>query len=127
MKATAEWFPARERGRAGGLFNIGASVGSMLAPPIVVWAILSYNWQSAFVLTGVIGLAWVGLWLAFYNSPDRHPGLSPAERDYIVSGQRRPVCLVGDGSAGSPAALQSSRTPCNSRPARASWLVRRTR
>jgi ACS family hexuronate transporter-like MFS transporter len=33
MKATAEWFPARERGLAGGLFNIGASVGSMLAPP----------------------------------------------------------------------------------------------
>jgi MFS family permease len=40
MKATAEWFPAKERGLAGGLFNIGASVGSMLAPPLVVWAIL---------------------------------------------------------------------------------------
>ena len=37
MKATAEWFPAKERGLAGGLFNVGASVGSMLAPPLVVW------------------------------------------------------------------------------------------
>ena len=45
MKATAEWFPAQERGLAGGVFNIGASVGSMLAPPLVVWAILTYNWQ----------------------------------------------------------------------------------
>ena len=35
MKATAEWFPAKERGLAGGVFNIGASVGSMLAPPLV--------------------------------------------------------------------------------------------
>ena len=60
MKATAEWFPAKERGLAGGLFNIGASVGSMLAPPLVVWAILSYNWQAAFVMTGLIGLVWVG-------------------------------------------------------------------
>ena len=34
MKATAEWFPARERGYAGGVYNIGASVGSMLAPPL---------------------------------------------------------------------------------------------
>ncbi len=47
MKATAEWFPANERGIAGGVFNIGASVGSMLAPPLVAWAILSYNWQTA--------------------------------------------------------------------------------
>src|ERR1039457_5645852 len=35
MKATAEWFPASERGLAGGVYNIGASVGSMLAPPLV--------------------------------------------------------------------------------------------
>src|SRR6476469_6835823 len=96
MKATSEWFPAKERGLAGGLFNVGASVGSMLAPPLVVWAILAYNWRAAFVMTGVIGLAWVALWLALYHSPDRHPGLSAAERDYIVSGQEQH--LRGDGS-----------------------------
>src|SRR5687767_15733041 len=75
MKATAEWFPAKERGLAGGLFNLGASAGSMLAPPLVVWAILTYNWQAAFVMTGLIGLAWVALWLTFYHSPDQHPKL----------------------------------------------------
>ncbi len=96
MKATAEWFPAKERGLASGVFNIGASVGSMLAPPLVVWAILAYNWQTAFVMTGAIGLAWVTLWLAFYHSPDRHPKLSAAERDYIVSGQEQH--LSGDGT-----------------------------
>src|SRR4029078_10895591 len=57
MKATAGLFPAKERGLAGGLFNIGASVGSMLAPPLVVWAILTYNWRAAFVMTGIMGLA----------------------------------------------------------------------
>ena len=96
MKATAEWFPAKERGLAGGLFNLGASAGSMLAPPLVVWAILTYNWQAAFVMTGLIGLAWVGLWLTFYHSPDRHPKLSAAERDHIVSGQEQH--LKGDGT-----------------------------
>src|SRR5687767_96338 len=44
MKATSEWFPAKERGYAGGVFNMGASFGSMLAAPIVAWAILQYNW-----------------------------------------------------------------------------------
>jgi ACS family hexuronate transporter-like MFS transporter len=96
MKATAEWFPAKERGLAGGVFNIGASVGSMLAPPLVVWAILNYNWQSAFVITGALGLVWVTLWLVFYDSPEKHKRLSAEERDYILSGQEK--FLQSDGA-----------------------------
>jgi len=89
MKATAEWFPARERGLAGGIFNIGASVGSMVAPPLVVWAILTYNWQAAFLITGALGLVWVALWLLLYQPPEKHPALSDRERDYIASGQEK--------------------------------------
>ena len=89
MKATAEWFPARERGFAGGLFNIGASVGSMLAPPLVGFAILVWNWRLAFVFIGAIGLVWVGLWWKFYQSPEKHYALSDQERNYIASGQER--------------------------------------
>ncbi len=96
MKATSEWFPAQERGLAGGVFNIGASFGSMLAAPIVAWAILTHNWQFAFVLTGVIGFVWVALWLWFYESPSKHRGLSPQERAYIISGQEQH--LQGDGT-----------------------------
>ncbi len=89
MKATAEWFPAKERGLAGGVFNIGASVGSMLAPPLVVWAILAYSWQFAFVITGGLGLVWVALWLALYRPLATHPALSDRERSYITEGQER--------------------------------------
>jgi ACS family hexuronate transporter-like MFS transporter len=96
MKATADWFPARERGLAGGVYNIGASAGSMLAPPLVAWAILAYNWQMAFVITGGFGLVWVALWLWLYQSPERHPGLSREEHAYIAAGQE--VHLRGDGS-----------------------------
>jgi ACS family hexuronate transporter-like MFS transporter len=102
MKATAEWFPAKERGFAGGLFNIGASIGSMLAPPLVGFAIYYFNWQMAFVVIGTIGLVWVLLWLCFYHSPDTHPKLSSEERDYIVSGQEKH--LRGDGM---PPSIQS--------------------
>lgn len=96
MKATAEWFPAKERGFAGGLFNIGASVGSMLAPPLVGFAILTYNWQAAFVFTGGLGFIWAVLWLWFYQPPEKHPRLSSAERAYITSGQEQH--LRGDGT-----------------------------
>lgn len=96
MKATAEWFPAKERGVAGGVYNIGASVGSMLAPPLVAWAILVYDWRSAFVITGGLGLVWAGLWLLFYQSPDRHSALSSEEKSYIAAGQENH--LQSDGS-----------------------------
>jgi ACS family hexuronate transporter-like MFS transporter len=95
MKATSEWFPAAERGLAGGMFNMGASLGSMLAAPLVAWAILTRSWQFAFVLTGMIGLVWAALWLAFYESPSKHKALSPTERDYILSGQEAHLAGAG--------------------------------
>ncbi|MBL8550104.1 MAG: MFS transporter [Hyphomonadaceae bacterium] len=87
MKAVSLWFPAKERGFAGGVYNIGASFGSMLAPPLVVWAILTWHWQSAFVITGALGLVWVALWLLFYDAPEKHKRLSDKERAYIMDGQ----------------------------------------
>jgi len=95
VKAISEWFPARERGFAGGIFNIGASVGSMIAAPLVAWAILAHSWQFAFVLTGGIGLVWVVLWLLFFNSPSKHQALSEEERNYILSGQEAHLAGVG--------------------------------
>jgi MFS transporter, ACS family, hexuronate transporter len=89
VKATAEWFPARERGLAGGIYNIGASFGSMLAPPLVAAAIFLFNWQMAFVFTGALGLVWVVLWLLLYRSPSQHPWLSEQERAYIAAGQEK--------------------------------------
>jgi ACS family hexuronate transporter-like MFS transporter len=96
MKATAEWFPAKERGLAGGVYNIGASIGSMIAPPLVVWAILIYNWQSAFLITGGLGLIWVTLWLWLYQSPEKHLRLSEREKEYISAGQEQ--YLRSDGA-----------------------------
>ena len=87
LKVVSEWFPAKERGLAGGLYNIGPSIGSMIAPPLVAWAILNYSWQASFVIVGVISLAWVALWLIFYKPVANHPTLSDEERAYITSGQ----------------------------------------
>ncbi|WP_156396194.1 MULTISPECIES: MFS transporter [unclassified Caulobacter] len=95
MKAVATWFPAKERGFAGGIFNIGASFGSVLAPPLVVWAALTWNWRAAFVLTGILGLAWVALWLALYRSPDQHPAMTDDERARIAAGQEAHLTDAG--------------------------------
>ncbi|MFM0737255.1 MFS transporter [Paraburkholderia xenovorans] len=86
MRAAASWFPARERGIAAGAFNLGTSIGVIMAPPLIAWSILAYNWQAAFVVAGSLGLAWTVLWLAFYRHPDRHPALTAEEASYIDAG-----------------------------------------
>ena len=87
QKLVAEWFPSRERGVAGGIYNIGASFGAVFAPPLVAWAVMVHSWRLAFVVAGGIGLIWSVLWFLNYNSPARHRRLGQAEHDYILNNQ----------------------------------------
>jgi ACS family hexuronate transporter-like MFS transporter len=87
VKATSEWFPARERSVAIGWFNIGSSIGALLAPPLVVWALLRGQWQLAFVIVGVAGIVWSVLWMVLYKHPRKQKLLGAQEREYILSGQ----------------------------------------
>lgn len=87
VKATTEWFPAKERSVAIGWFNIGSSIGALLAPPLVVWALLHGQWQWAFLIVGMLGVAWSALWMLAYRHPRDQKLLCDAERDFIVAGQ----------------------------------------
>ncbi|WP_333838619.1 MFS transporter [Novosphingobium sp.] len=87
QKLVAEWFPARERGAAGGIYNIGASFGAVFAPPLVAWAVMAHSWRLAFIVAGAIGLGWAVLWFLAYDSPARHRRLSARERAFIAAGQ----------------------------------------
>ena len=87
IKATTEWFPAKERSVAIGWFNIGSSIGALLAPPLVVWAILHSGWEVAFIIVGGLGLVWAASWLLLYKHPLKQKLLGDAERDYILAGQ----------------------------------------
>ena len=89
VKATTEWFPAKERSIAIGWFNIGSSIGALCAPPLVVWTILHGSWQMSFVIVGAIGIVWTGLWLAFYKHPRDQKLLTDKERDFILEGQEQ--------------------------------------
>lgn len=86
IKTVSEWFPPRERTIATGIFNMGASIGATLVPVVVAVLILRFGWQSAFIVTGAVGFVWVAIWLALYQSPDRHPWITQKERDAIQSG-----------------------------------------
>src|SRR6478752_7611550 len=62
IKATAEYFPKKERSLATGIFNSGANVGAILAPLTVPWIAVNWGWETAFILVGAIGFLWVFFW-----------------------------------------------------------------
>jgi len=83
-KVIAEWFPVRDRAFAMAIFNSGAAIGFIVAPPIIVWLQLSYGWQTTFVVTGALGFLWLALWLFCYQPPDRHRWITDEERALIA-------------------------------------------
>jgi ACS family hexuronate transporter-like MFS transporter len=85
IKSVAEWFPRRERALATGVFNAGTSVGAMVTPLFVPWIALHLGWRWAFVITGMLGFAWLLLWLKLYQKPEEHPRCTEGERKLIQS------------------------------------------
>jgi MFS transporter, ACS family, hexuronate transporter len=89
IKATAEYFPKKERSFATGIFNSGTTVGAILAPMTVPWIAANWGWQAAFLLIGGIGFFWLFFWLYIYEKPENQKRLSAAELDYINSDKEK--------------------------------------
>jgi ACS family hexuronate transporter-like MFS transporter len=71
IKATAEYFPKKERALATGIFNSGANVGAILAPLSVPWIAKNWGWQSAFLIIGAVGFVWLIFWFIYYDKPEK--------------------------------------------------------
>ena len=78
-KVIAEWFPIRQRALGMAIFNSGTSIGSVLAPPVIIALQLRFGWQTTFLAVGALGFLWLALWLAFYHPPAQHPRITPQE------------------------------------------------
>ena len=84
IKATAEWFPVKERALASGLFNSGSTIGAIIAPVIVSGITIAFGWKWAFIITGILGFIWIFFWLASYRIPQQHAKVKPEELQYIM-------------------------------------------
>jgi len=85
IKATAEWFPKKERALATGIFNSGSNIGAILAPLSVPIIADNLGWQWAFIITGSFGFVWLVLWFLYYEVPRKQKRLSEQELNYIES------------------------------------------
>nr|WP_314898399.1 MFS transporter [uncultured Flavobacterium sp.] len=91
IKATAEYFPKKERSFATGIFNSGSNIGAILAPLTVPWIAVNWGWQTAFILVGAIGFIWMFFWFIFYEKPEKQKRLSKIEYDYINAGHESEI------------------------------------
>lgn len=82
-KAISEWFSAKDRSLAFGIFNAGSGIGAAMAPPLIAAIVLRLQWRWVFFITGVSGFVWSVFWLVFYRTPSQHKGLTDREREYL--------------------------------------------
>jgi len=83
IKATAEYFPKKERSFATGIFNSGTNVGAILAPLTVPWITTRWGWEASFLLIGGVGFFWLIFWFLYYEKPSQQKRLSAEELAYI--------------------------------------------
>ena len=83
IKVTAEYFPKKDRAFSTSIFNSGASVGALVAPLSIPLLARAWGWEMAFIVIGVLGFLWMGLWLWLYEKPHKSPYVNQAELNYI--------------------------------------------
>lgn len=129
-KVVSEWFPARERALAIGIYTMGATIGATVAPYLVIpiarhqfsdtmpavhaWLGEGSGWRMAFILTGLAGLVWLIPWLAAYRRPRESRRITDAE-----------LALI-EGDAGKDAASADAGQPWTWRrvlSSRVVWLL----
>ncbi len=89
-KSNAEWFPARERAIAQGIFGASASMGSVIALPVIAWSYAMTGWQMTFLFIAFLGILWIIPWLLINkNTPDKHPWITKEEQEHILDTENK--------------------------------------
>lgn len=84
IKATAEYFPKKDRALATSIFNAGATVGALAAPVTIPLIAAKWGWEMAFLIIGALGFVWMGFWIFVYKKPEQNKSVNAAELEYIL-------------------------------------------
>jgi len=61
-KAIHQFLRPPERALGNAVNQAGVSLGMVLAPPLATWLAVRSGWRMAFIVTGVLGIAWIPVW-----------------------------------------------------------------
>jgi ACS family D-galactonate transporter-like MFS transporter len=85
-RVVATWFPQSERAFATGVYTVGEYIGLAFLSPVMFWLLVHHGWRSLFIVCGLIGFAFVLVWIARYRDPPEHKTVNAAELDLIEAG-----------------------------------------
>jgi ACS family hexuronate transporter-like MFS transporter len=71
IKVVTKWFSGRLRATANSISVAGGTIGSVIAPPLIAWLVLSYSWHAAFIIPGVVGILVALIWIFVYKEPPK--------------------------------------------------------
>jgi len=71
LKVVTVWFSGKLRATANSLCIAGSSIGAIIAPPMVAWMAIKYDFHTVFIVAGVIGLVIAMLWFVIYTAPPK--------------------------------------------------------
>ena len=83
IKATAEYFPKKDRALSTSIFNAGATVGALAAPITIPFIAAAWGWEMSFLIIGALGFVWMGVWIFLYKKPELNPKVNQEELAYI--------------------------------------------
>jgi len=69
LRAVGDWFSAKQRAVAVGLYSMGGTLGAAIAVPLTASLAIRYGWRSAFFVTGAMGAVIAVLWILIYRDP----------------------------------------------------------
>ncbi len=98
IKATAEYFPKKDRAYATSIFNSGAQIGALLAPLTVPFIAKAWGWEMAFIAIGALGFIWMAFWVFIYHKPEKNKHVNAHELTYILQDDATDVA-AGAGTA----------------------------
>lgn len=84
----SRWIPLNERGKAQGIFFMGAHLAGGVTPALVAALTTVLTWRQVFWVFGAVGVLWAMAWARWFrDEPRDHPEVNLAERELIERGR----------------------------------------
>lgn len=80
------WFPQQERARATGVYSVGQYFGLAFLSPVLFWIAATFGWRALFLMVGLIGMVFGGVWYLAYRDPGASKAVNSAELAHIEAG-----------------------------------------
>jgi MFS family permease len=97
-RVVKDWYHESDQALGVGIWNAAPALGNAIAPALLTPIMLVFGWRWMFVLMGLVGFVFAGIWFGVYRDFDASR-LDHADRHYLYGGQEVQVTHAVRASA----------------------------